>query len=65
MANKALKRVKWDPVIFMGMMSAIQRNPVFKAKYNGVGEGRKIQKLVLIACVRKLVVILNAIVRDG
>lgn len=52
-------------VLFMGMMSAIQCNPVFKAKYGALVKAGKPKRLALIACVRKLVVILNSMVRDG
>lgn len=52
-------------VIFMGMMSAIQCNPVFKAKYEALVKAGKSKKVALIACVRKLIVTLNSMVRDG
>jgi transposase len=49
----------------MAMMSAIQCNPIFKAKYEQlVAEGNP-KKLAIMACVRKRIVILNSIVRDG
>lgn len=67
---KGLRKIKGGrhqvrTVIFMGMMSAIQCNPVFKAKYNALVNAGKSKKLALIACVRKLIVILNSMVRDG
>jgi len=52
-------------VMFMAMMSAIQCNPVFKAKYQQLLATGKPKKLAIIACVRKMVVILNSMVRDG
>ena len=51
--------------MFMAMMSAIQCNPVFKAKYEQLVADGKPKKVALIACVRKLIVILNAMLRDG
>lgn len=51
--------------MYMAMMSAIQCNPVFKAKYNQLLEKGKPKKLAIIACVRKMIVILNSMVRDG
>lgn len=52
-------------VLFMAMMSAIQCNPVFKQKYQHLLAQGKPKKVALIACVRKMVVILNSMVRDG
>jgi len=52
-------------VLYMAMMSAIQCNPVFKQKYQQMLEAGKPKKVALIACVRKMVVILNSMVRDG
>ncbi len=52
-------------VMFMAMMSAIQCNPVFKAKYEHLVAEGKPKKIALIACVRKMIVILNSMLRDG
>ncbi len=52
-------------VMFMAMMSAIQCNPVFKAKYEQLVADGKPKKIALIACVRKMIVILNSMLRDG
>jgi len=49
----------------MAMMSAMQCNPVFKATYERLLAAGKAKKIAIIACVRKMVVILNAMVRDG
>ena len=51
--------------MFMAMMSAIQCNPVFKAKYEQLVADGKPKKVALIACVRKMIVILNSMLRDG
>lgn len=52
-------------VLYMAMMSAIQSNPVFKETYQRLVEAGKPKKVALIACVRKMVVILNSMLRDG
>jgi len=52
-------------VMFMGMMSAMQCNPVFKATYQRLLAAGKPKKVAMIACLRKMVVMLNAMVRDG
>ena len=58
-------RAQVRTVLYMAMMSAIQCNPVFRRKYQQFLEAGKAKKVALIACVRKLVVILNSMVRDG
>ncbi|GAA0289666.1 IS110 family transposase [Psychrosphaera haliotis] len=52
-------------VLYMAMMSAIQSNPVFKETYQRLVEAGKPKKVDIIACVRKMVVILNSMLRDG
>jgi transposase len=52
-------------VMFMAMISAIQCNPVFKAKYEQLVADGKPKKIALIACVRKMIVILNSMLREG
>lgn len=52
-------------VLFMAMMSAIQCNPVFKSVYQRMVADGKSKKTAIIACVRKMIVILNSMVRDG
>jgi transposase len=51
--------------MFMSMMSAMQCNPVFKTTYQRLVAAGKPKKIAIIACVRKMVVILNSMVRDG
>lgn len=51
--------------MFMSMMSAMQCNPVFKATYQRLIAAGKPKKIAIIACVRKMIVILNSMVRDG
>ncbi|GFD70537.1 IS110 family transposase [Alteromonas sp. KUL106] len=52
-------------VLFMAMMSAMQCNLKFKTFYERLVEAGKPKKVAIIACVRKMVVILNSMVRDG
>jgi transposase len=40
-------------------------NPIFKATYQRLLEAGKPKKVAIIACVKKMVVILNSILRDG
>ena len=52
-------------VMYMAMLSAIQCNPLFKATFHRLVKKGKSKKTAIIACVRKMVVILNAMIRDG
>jgi transposase len=52
-------------VMYMAMMSGIQCNPLFKATYERLLAAGKAKKTAIIACVRKMIVILNAMLRDG
>ncbi|WP_351123263.1 IS110 family transposase [Shewanella sp. T24-MNA-CIBAN-0130] len=52
-------------VLYMAMMSAIQSNPVFKGTYQRLVAAGKPKKVAIIACIRKMVVILNSMLRDG
>ena len=58
-------RAQVRTVLYMAMMSAMQCNPVFKATYKRLVEAGKPKKVAIIACVRKMVVILNSMLRDG
>ena len=52
-------------VMFMGVMSAIQFNPVIKATYERLLAAGKAKKVALIACIRKMIVRLNSMVKQG
>lgn len=52
-------------VLYMAMMSAIQCNAVFKTVYQRLVAAGKPKKVAIIACIRKLIVILNSMTRDG
>ena len=51
--------------IYMAALVASRHNPVIKNFYDRLLEKGKPKKVALVACMRKLLVILNAMVRDG
>lgn len=52
-------------VLYMGVMSATRFNPVIKEFFDRLISKGKPKKLAYIACVHKLLRIINAMVRDG
>jgi transposase len=52
-------------VLYMAMMSAIQHNPIMKKFYQRLVAEGKHKKVALTACMRKMMTILNAMIRDG
>jgi len=46
-------------------MCAVQHNPVIKTFYRRLVAAGKHKKVALTACIRKMVVMLNAMVRDN
>ncbi|MBQ4801202.1 IS110 family transposase [Pseudoalteromonas sp. MMG006] len=58
-------RPKIRTAMYMAMMSAIQCNSKFKDLYQRMVKAGKPKKVAIIACIRKLVVIINSMVRDG
>lgn len=52
-------------VLYMATITALRCNPAIKACYQRLRAAGKIKKVAIVACMRKLLVILNAIVRDG
>lgn len=52
-------------VMFMAMMSTIQCNKKFKIYYERLKATGKRPKVALVACMRKMIVILNSMVRNG
>lgn len=52
-------------VLYMAALVATKRNPVIRAFYLRLVAAGKPKKLALVACMRKLLTILNAVVRDG
>jgi len=65
------KRIIWGgrasvrQVLYMAALAASRFNPVFRAFYQRLVTSGKPPKVALVACMRKLLVVLNAIVRDG
>jgi transposase len=51
-------------VLYLGTMSAIRFNPVIRAHYQQLIQRGKLGKVAIVACMRKLLVILNAMVRE-
>jgi transposase len=51
-------------VMFMAMLSSIQCNPVFKLFYKHLKAQVKLPKDALIACMRKMIVVLNTMVKN-
>lgn len=52
-------------VLYMAALSASRSNPRIKAMYKRLKKAGKPSKVALVACMRKLLVILNAIVKSG
>lgn len=52
-------------VLYMATLSAIRHNPVIKAFYQHLLDKGKLKKVALTACLRKLLVILNTLVKTG
>jgi transposase len=49
----------------MATVVAVTHNPVFAAVYKRLTSRGKLVKVALVACMRKLLTVLNAMVRDG
>jgi transposase len=57
-------RARVRTMLYMAALSAVRHNPVLRACYQGLLDRGKAKKLALVACMRKLLVILNAMLRD-
>lgn len=51
-------------VLYLGTLSAIRHNPLIQAHYQQLVDRGKLAKVAIVACMRKLLVILNAMLRD-
>lgn len=51
--------------LYMAVITAIQFNPAIKSFYVRLVAADKAKKVALVACMRKLLTILNALVRNG
>ena len=52
-------------VLYMAALSATRSNPVIRDLYQRLLRAGKLKKVAIVACMRKLLTILNAMVRDG
>jgi transposase len=52
-------------ILYMATVSAIQCNPVIKSQYDQFVAKGKHKKVAIVACMRKMITILNAMVRDN
>ena len=52
-------------VLYMAVHSARRYNPVIKAFYDRLIQAGKLPKVALVACMRKMLTILNAMVASG
>ena len=50
--------------LYMATLAATRFNPVIRAHYEHLLKLGKVKKVALVACMRKLLVILNAVIRD-
>ena len=51
--------------LYMAILSSIQHNPVIKRYYRHLVSQGKHKKVAITACIRKMITILNSMVRDG
>lgn len=56
-------RAKVRATLYMATLSAVRHNPVLKAFHDRLRAAGKPNKLVLVACMRKLLIMLNAILK--
>lgn len=57
-------RAQVRSVLYMATLSAIRFNPIIRQFYQRLRNAGKCFKVALVACMRKLLIILNAMVRD-
>jgi len=58
-------RARIRTVLFMAMMSTIQSNAKFKREYHALVAKGKPKKVAIVACMRKMITILNTMVKNG
>ncbi|WP_237574388.1 MULTISPECIES: transposase [Burkholderiaceae] len=59
------RRVVVRRFLYMAALVAVQFNPVIKTFYDRLVSAGKTKKVTLVACVRKVLTILNAMVKAG
>lgn len=52
-------------MMYMAILTSVQHNPIIKSFYQRLVAEGKHKKVALTACIRKMIVILNAMLRDG
>ena len=52
-------------ILYMATLSALRANPLIKSMYQRLTSAGKVHKVAIIACMRKLLSLLNAMVREG
>ncbi len=52
-------------VLFMAVLTSVQHNPVIRLFYQRLVAAGKHKKVALTACIRKMVIMLNAMIRDN
>ncbi|MCO6411609.1 MAG: IS110 family transposase [Thiogranum sp.] len=52
-------------ILFMATLTSVQHNPVIRRFYQRLVADGKHKKVALTACIRKMVIMLNAMLRDG
>ena len=57
-------RAKLRAVLYMAALVGIRRNPIIAAFYQRLLNAGKAKKVALVACMRKLLTILNAMIRS-
>lgn len=58
-------RAEVRSVLYMAALSASRHNPVIRSFYERLIQAGKVAKVALVACMRKMLTILNAMIRDG
>ena len=58
-------RARVRSTLYMAAVAAMRCNPVLKRFYRALRDGEKPAKVALTACMRKLIVLLNSLLRDG
>ncbi len=58
-------RARVRTMLYMASLSAVRHNPQLRAHYQALLDRGKAKKLALVACMRKLLITLNAILRDS
>ena len=56
-------RAKLRSVLYMAALVGVRRNPVIAAFYQRLLDAGKVKKVALVACMRKLLTIINAMIR--